>query len=683
MSSTDLVRVDASVMIDLLPPSAIFAEALKEAISRQPGVEELYPGGAQQLATDVVSDPEMVDMLQRFPTEVSLEQLIAKANIIIFQLVTSASDLFGDFEEPDYYDSEREYSRGIDYLEAVWEQIVKPLWEQVGQDPYPEDDFIEYSKMTDLLNNYTDALDYGYYNLAEPDVDPWIQFKGSVRLELLDPANQFLPAFAYIIFDLSKLQGDLSALYELLSWNSQAEQMLIDLLNDKLANLHDIHIETQVVPVPFREDFQSFLDGMKKRQELLRDLRVRYFGAEGDEGKDSLDTAQDKIAQVLTPWGTLVKKGMDIDLFFFEDILAPAAGKVSKDAERFLKTAPREFLIKLSSGTISFAQVGINFETALRNDPKMALAGMAVGMIEASPLGAFLDIAFVYVGSQFEQYNQYGANLPTIRPGWWHDLIGADNPDPNFQAGRAAGSLGMSVSDIVVGQFYTAPSDTPLGGSLGVSKAGNVAVAETSGVMTLEQAKALGLVGTRLLGIGGGLGNLGAAISTEGNSSKNPRTPQERLQSLKQSALEKSGTQGHGGLSPQDEAFIDRLIADPTSDDAKRFLDFVDRWQQPDSISGVEDDFIHHYLTHQSNGPLQGKGILNYLERANEIADQFIASNRLNRQIPGWTLKEKKGMTVILIEEVEYPVPEIYRFQRGKEFIIISHNGNIISYGFN
>ena len=241
----------------------------------------------------------------------------------------------------------------------------------------------------------------------------------------------------------------------------------------------------------------------------------------------------------------------------------------------------------------------------------------------------------------------------------------------------------MSVSDIVVGQFYTAPSDTPLGGSLGVSKAGNVAVAETSGVMTLEQAKALGLVGTRLLGIGGGLGNLGAAISTEGNSSKNPRTPQERLQSLKQSALEKSGTQGHGGLSPQDEAFIDRLIADPTSDDAKRFLDFVDRWQQPDSISGVEDDFIHHYLTHQSNGPLQGKGILNYLERANEIADQFIASNRLNRQIPGWTLKEKKGMTVILIEEVEYPVPEIYRFQRGKEFIIISHNGNIISYGFN
>jgi hypothetical protein len=185
---------------------------------------------------------------------------------------------------------------------------------------------------------------------------------------------------------------------------------------------------------------------------------------------------------------------------------------MSDDAEAFLKTFPRDALIWEFSQGIAVAQIGMNFETALRNDPKMALAGMAVGMIEASPLGTFLDIAFVYVGSQFERYNQYGANLPTIEPGWWHNLIGADNPDPNFQAGRAAGQVGMGVSDIVVG-LYSVPSSTALGGSLGAGRAGNVVVASTSGVMTLEQAKALGLLGTRLLGIVGGMGNLGAAMS--------------------------------------------------------------------------------------------------------------------------------------------------------------------------
>ena len=155
--------------------------------------------------------------------------------------------------------------------------------------------------------------------------------------------------------------------------------------------------------------------------------------------------------------------------------------------------AANDILVTLATAGYGISKLGTNFQVALETDPYMALAGMAVGMIEASLLSAFLDIATVYVGSRFALFNQYGANL-SIDPGWWRDLIGTDNPNPAFQAGRGIGQFGMEVSDIVVG-IRSVPHGTARGGSVSVIQDGNALLAVANGAMTLTTAQALGLLG--------------------------------------------------------------------------------------------------------------------------------------------------------------------------------------------
>jgi hypothetical protein len=374
----ELVEITVTTVIEL-SPAVTFAEALREAIFHQPGAEA-YPEAAEALYDALISHPDLVALLERFPAEVSVDELVAKVDELLTRLLgENVADLLKGVDSSNS-------GKPDEYLDAVW-QIIAPLWPEEDRGA-AEDRF--YGVMKSWVETYSNwPLSYDEnWNPYLDEEAAWQAFTDSVIGEVLAPQNSLIPPLAIIAlsFDEELFGGDMAAVAKLASWRPVAEAEGIEALRQALApdELTTMHIGEHTVPVPFKEHFQSFLEKMEERQGILLDLWIDYFGIEGEEGEKDpwalLDEIQDRIAKGLTPVEFLLRKYIEATLFVWGDVIAPKAGLVSSDAEEFLKTFPKDAIVWGLSQGIAIAQLGSDLEAAMRIDLAAALAGIAAGM---------------------------------------------------------------------------------------------------------------------------------------------------------------------------------------------------------------------------------------------------------------------------------------------------------------
>lgn len=478
----ELVEVTASIVL-VMPPGVTFAGALREAILLQAWASA-YPDLAQELCDYVLNDPALKESLRGYPSQVSEDMLMAKVEELINQFWDSTSL------------RSRLLAAGLlggqgDFWQKVWEVISSWFPETDQPGGQVNRGVIEDIFFTQVI--YEDDVQNALANCVD---DPSLEALIDLVLAKIEPYIQSLPEDE---FDFSRLTADIPTLYKLLSWNPVAEQLLINELEKNLKKLETpMHIGEQIVPVPFLDQFKVFLTRMEERQSDLGQLWVDYFG-EGDEGKEKRAKifkwlnehifSQENVEAAFQLYldslkGSPLGLAIDLTQLGWENLVEPAIGE----------DAANSILATLATKVYAVSQVGTNLQGALIADPKNALAGIAVGMFEASPLGFFLDISTAYVSNSFEKYNtEYGAHLPTYKPGWWKDMLGIDTANPAYQVGEAAGVVGMTVSNLVV-NIASVPSSASMGGSMGAVPAGSSVLAWSNGVMTLALAQELGLV---------------------------------------------------------------------------------------------------------------------------------------------------------------------------------------------
>jgi hypothetical protein len=510
----ELVEVTASIVL-VMPPSVTFEEALKTAIFAQPWAEN-YPSFAQKFYDNLISNPEMAELLRRFPGEISVEELLTKVQELANQLLNPTDQLTALSQET---------SDVMSFVDAIWEHI-KQQWEEVGEVPPP----IDVQKQFDYSIRYSDIVISFQAQLLEYTVS-WEEVAGQIiAMVIADPS--LFP----MQFDPGSLMADISTLFKLLSWNPVAEQLLINQLRENLKKLDEMpmRIGGQIVPVPFLDQFGIFLAKMEERQTELGQLWADYFGDEGKEWREKAFKwltdhifSQENVESAFQFYldslkGTPLGYAIDMTQLGWEHLVEPAIGE----------DAANSILAALATKVYAVSQVGTNLQEALIADPQNALVGVAVGMVEASALGLFLDISAAYISHSFETYNKYGANLPTIKPGWWQDIIGIDTTNPAFQSGEAAGKLGMTVSDLVVGTSAAFTGGSRLGGSTNVIQSGGNILALGRGVITLAQAEALGLAVVGTVGVVQGGCQAGQFFAKENKTPDSPpdeeyETPEE------------------------------------------------------------------------------------------------------------------------------------------------------------
>lgn len=458
----ELVEVKASVQISF-SPAASFATALEAAILRQAWAQT-YPGLAQELTTYLLNGLE--DLLQDYPVGVSAETLNARIGELASNFPGFAS--LADQLEGVEYDEGYEQLKRIITEQWGWEEedfksFWTRIWEQVGGDPD--------------ISAAMQANDFGWF------------------ISIIEDRYSYLLPTGWQEFNEVSFQEDLINLNKLIVWNPGLEQKLIQVCRNAVYELKQrrIRIGGQTVSVPFKftERFDAFLQKMDERQRILGDLAKTYFGE-----SHRWDWLNKTLGNSF--YFKLLEKALGVGANFAwdfsEEVGRPLAEWSPLVPDEWADFPQDAFIWELTK-VFEISQLGTNFQVVLANDPVMALAGMASGMVEASPLGMLLDIGSVYVSGAFAQANQYGADLPTIEPGWWHSVIGTDSTNEAFQAGREIGQFGMSVSDIVVG-IHSVPGSTTLsGGSMGAVPGGNGVLAWANGVMSIEAAQALGLIG--------------------------------------------------------------------------------------------------------------------------------------------------------------------------------------------
>jgi hypothetical protein len=563
----------------------------------------------------LIEHPEMVELFQRFPEEVSVDRLIAKIIELLPQLITdgfitgdSTLDLFDDFEEADY-GSGRVSSMGFAYLEAVWEQIVIPLWEWAGQEPaYSKEEFIDamYQELDYLQNTLPPAPDLNPNPTT--DLDPWFQFKGRVRLKLLDPNNRFLPEFIYIIlnFDLSKLEEDTLALHRLLLWYPEEELQLIVQLSSALESLQPIRIGDQIVPVPFKADFDKFLTGMISRQVNLAELAEQYFGVGGDTEEDNLLAKGFKW--VFEQSDKFITQE-NIEALFRSPIPVeggPVAPDISWAWENLIEPVigedtANEVLATLATAGYDISQLGTNFRQALETSPLDALKGMACGMVIGTPLGLLVDLIDLAVNSEY--YIDEDGNLWITEKrafgAWREELFG--NQSDAFKSGLAIGEFGMGVSDLLVGTKGLGKKIPTQGAgfqSLTISRmsttlAGVLAFkAETTVIISWSQARQLRLVAAGAGWRGSGLTSMYQAMTTRDSSSGEPPegwTVERTHDEGNRRVVDKNGRKWN---LPEGRSFEDIPETDPVGDALQAATDRVASQWKPEYLTPAELDRI-------------------------------------------------------------------------------------------
>ena len=258
------------------------------------------------------------------------------------------------------------------------------------------------------------------------------------------------------------------------------------------------------VATPFRSNFQTFLADMEARHANLTSWAQTLLGV--SDGKKDETAAEWLLGLVgdVAEWGweNIGEEALDVlaEVTGMPDqqTMMQTRAMLGVDAQwdfiwdEFKVQFAEEVLVPLYRVT----QIGKNFREALEGDDKWwALAGVAFGMAEASPLGTFLDItiaAWQYSTDVTNQTIGTDLHIPDDIKNW-RDV---SNMNSAYQAGVAIGQFGMSVSDLVVG-VASVPAGPPprIISFRTVASEAFVAEAEAVVVMPLSRAQALGLVG--------------------------------------------------------------------------------------------------------------------------------------------------------------------------------------------
>jgi len=432
-----LFELTASAILTL-PPAMNFEAALKEAIFGQPWAEK-YPSSAQHLYDYLISNPELVDLLHRFPGEVSADELIAKVQ-----------ELAGDLIDTEIADPLSELAAGASgdpyaFEEAVWQFIVQK-WLEVT-DTVPPDEIVSLYD-SEIRNNTDLKKDFITPFYAGDEKISWEMVTGAIIARASDA--RFFPSLQ---FDLSLLTTDIPTLYQLLEWKPKAaeEQAAVSALKtllDPKNTPETIHIGDQVVPVPFRDQFVVFLTKMEERQARLEQLWKDYFGEEGEDENWRAKAfkwlnehvfTQENVEAVLQFFLDSHSFGYVIDVtkLEWEYLVEPVVGE----------DAANNVLAKLGTVVYNISQIGTNFQQALIDDPLNALAGMALAMA-GTATGAFLLLDVYFYVTE-----------PELGWGNWR----CDTGGFAFQAGMAIGEFGMGVAQTIVATPVAVNSNPSIG----------------------------------------------------------------------------------------------------------------------------------------------------------------------------------------------------------------------------
>ena len=446
-------------------------------------------------------------------------------------------------------------------LQRFFPQDAEEIYEEIISDPV----------LIDLLSRFP----------AETTLDQLTQR----ALELLE---------LYLPSDLAGMGETLSEYIAALYWlrTSRAEELALAALDAALGKIPStIQLGGIEVATPFRSDFQTFLESMETRHtELINWTRTLFGGSQNRESEtvgEWLLGAAENVAEL--GWENIGKELFDIGL----DISGLPDPETIRRAQYNLgvdQTQWNEFWVQFAETVLvplyHITEIGRNFREALQGEDKWwALAGVAFGMAEASPLGTFLDITIAAWQYSTDVTNQ------TVGTNWlipdgiknWRDV---SNMNSGFQAGVAIGKVGMSVSDLVVGLAFAAVG-TPPGIISFDAVASEASVAEATAVVVipLSEAQALGLI----------QGGYGAAYLAEMASDNGGEEPDE--------SAEPSGKQQSASSRAEEfyRELVDSGAPDVITNNSERLSQLIPeewgigqstqkgvgwRWSDPENPSG-------------------------------------------------------------------------------------------------
>ena len=262
-------RAEISGSIDY---SKTFNAVLLDAISRQPWADTT-PARALELYAALISHPDLIALFQRFPENVSVDEIMAKVVELTPQLMSQS--LANQLSSLGLEDTDV----GT-FLNAIWD-VISRQWQA-------EDlDFVRELYDHQIRYNPEIVAETERYYAGEIS---WDELTDDIIARVSN--ENYFPQYSTTAppFDPTQLADDLSALYMLAMWDKDGEANTICKVLERLESIPDVmNIGGRDVEVPFKRNFEEFLDKMKDRQGMLRQLEAEYFGAQERENNWLLD----------------------------------------------------------------------------------------------------------------------------------------------------------------------------------------------------------------------------------------------------------------------------------------------------------------------------------------------------------------------------------------------------------
>ena len=433
-----------------LNPVATFLLTLHEAVYSRQWTEDSRQNWyfADSLYLYLTTHSELLDLISKFPNEVSLDELLSKVEELTNRYVSGEGLIqqIMQWGADDFVD-----------LDDLEEMILRQPWSFCTEGP----GFRTFcDPVTQRLLDYViPGLKKFYHeNLGNLSGESIHQQVVDEILRLITESGaledpELTTIGGRIAGEFTQTQSDL---YLLATWDSEAEGAAIDLLNMLLLGPNcipdTIRIGENDVEVPFKSDFIDFLVVMQQRQTDLESLKTKYFG---EKELPSWLKAWNKGVELAGLYAVEQLRGgqemvEDVVEWAWEGwksyFLTDEAAQNVEGAVAIFTGLQRQQLANTLSALSGVAQVGTNFQTALVNDPKNTLAGLTLGMAGAGTAAfLFLDIYF-YVTD------------PSLGWGGWR----YDTGNPEFQAGMTMGEFSVGFAQTVVGGIKLAsPGATP------------------------------------------------------------------------------------------------------------------------------------------------------------------------------------------------------------------------------
>lgn len=434
----------------------VFSQKLRTVIATSPKIQE-----ATNITREYLSPEDIANLYT---------EIITAVTVYLQPGEGSGNSVYLLAEEDGFYelnitsnltlDRSSTYSRqAYEFLKALQDSIFEQDW--AIENPSLGSEFYFYvitdTQFDDLLKNYP------YETTLE------------ALIERVKTLAILFPGFTYI-FDFS--QEDVLALGEDIYYEA-VHQRLVEWIGNQ-ATEHELRgrLESllkatpsvlefgsqEMVLTPFKQPFETLLEKLYRREELLYRLQEEYWAyletLPADLHLEELrkfifayvfsrtneiteDVIRRELARFEKSYPYLVAKfNYDVIAGIFNELIRPLIGDERADN---IEENLRRWTAKFLTVGMNIANIGTQFQQGLIHDPLNAIAGMLVGMVGTAS-GAFLLWDIIFFLSDLDCDN--GDCVPRSAFGERrYDMVSHNEA---FAAGMAIGEFGMSVSQILV-----------------------------------------------------------------------------------------------------------------------------------------------------------------------------------------------------------------------------------------